>query len=687
MNQILKILHLEDDPISAELVKERLLSDGLRCEITLVDTREDYLTKLESHDFDFDIVLADYSLPSFDGLSALAMTTERYPDLPYIFVTGQMGEEIAVDSLKKGATDYVMKDNLARLYPAVTRALNEVKVKLKQKIADHNLRKLNRIYSVLSAGNHLIIRSSNREMLFEGACRILVEEGLFIMSWIGLVDESTNGVKPVAFSGFDDEYLKCIKVSLDASSDKSNGPTGSAVRKGRYFFNNDTENDPSMLPWRDKALKHNYHSSAAFPLMFDGKAIGALTVYSCERFFFDDKELKLLDAFAADISFALKSMEQEKLRRIAESGRRDAEAAADELSDKLQSLVEDAFVGVYILQNNKFVYVNQRLADMLGYHVEELLMLENAYSLVHPDDKNIVQENIRKRIDGEIQNLQYEFRALKKNGDVVFVEVLSSYTIYHMIPSIIGSIIDISTRKELEQQKSDMYAMITHDFKGPLTIIMGYSDLIITTMANKVDFTVLDMIKDIQFSSVKLLHMIDEFLSLSKLESAKLSLNLLPMNIFDIVKKVSKDLKTSAADKGLSIIEAFTNGNYIAMIDQMLLYRATANLLQNAINYTPSGGTITLKIGIVTSNKETDNKETDHHVMISVTDTGPGISSFEREKIFDKYYRSSKASKTKGSGLGLAIVKTVAEAHKGKVELESEEGNGSTFKLFIPCCM
>ncbi|MBF0299278.1 MAG: response regulator [Oligoflexia bacterium] len=131
--------------------------------------------KLEIY-FDFDIVLADYSLPSFDGLSALAMTTERYPDLPYIFVTGQMGEEIAVDSLKKGATDYVMKDNLARLYPTVTRALNEIKVKLKQKIADHNLRKLNRIYSVLSAGNHLIIRSSNsnREMLFEGACRILV---------------------------------------------------------------------------------------------------------------------------------------------------------------------------------------------------------------------------------------------------------------------------------------------------------------------------------------------------------------------------------------------------------------------------------------------------------------------------------------------------------------------------------
>ena len=179
-NKILKILHLEDDPLSAELVKEKLHSDGLTCEIMLVDTREDYLASLNN--YDFDLVLADYFLPSFDGLSALAMTTERYPDLPYIFVTGQMGEEIAVDSLKKGATDYVMKDNLARLYPAVTRALNEVEVKVKQKIADNNIRKLNRIYSVLSAGNHLIIRSSTKEMLFDGACRILVEEGLFLMA-------------------------------------------------------------------------------------------------------------------------------------------------------------------------------------------------------------------------------------------------------------------------------------------------------------------------------------------------------------------------------------------------------------------------------------------------------------------------------------------------------------------------
>ncbi|OFZ45917.1 MAG: hypothetical protein A2381_19490 [Bdellovibrionales bacterium RIFOXYB1_FULL_37_110] len=569
-------------------------------------------------------------------------------------------------------------DRMSENLQMVTASRDDLDKEVRErKQAEANINKLNRIYAVLSSGNHLILRSSSQEMLFKEACRILVEEGLFKMAWVGLAEERTKSVQPVACWGCSDGYLDHIKISLDAVPE-SEGPTGQAIRTGRTFVNNDTENNPIMQPWRDEALKHHYLSSAAFPLIFNSKPIGALMVYSNEKFFFDDKEIQLLEAFAQDISYAVKSMEQEELRRMAETGRRQAEVEARELGDKLQSLVEDAFVGVYILQSRQFVYVNHRLAEMIGYQLKELLALEDFSRLIHPDDQALVEENIRKRLEGEASQMQYEFRMHKKNGDVIFVEVLSSYTFYSGKPSIIGSIIDITARKQLEQQKADLYAMITHDFKSPLTVIIGCSGYILTLKNQGLDPDVQGMIADIQYSSVNLLNMIDDFLAFSMIESSGLlSLNLVSTDILEIVKRVTKDLGPAVAGKKLSLIEKFSDHLPLVMSDQMLLRRSIANLLQNAINFTPSGGQVTLTTERVVIQEAS-------YVVISVADTGPGIAAGEHEKIFEKYYRSPRDRETKGSGLGLAIVKTVTEAHGGKVELESEEGKGAIFKVFIP---
>ncbi|HLB25473.1 MAG TPA: response regulator, partial [Nitrospirota bacterium] len=123
MKKPLRILHLEDNALDAELVESALSADGIECEVTKVMTREDYRSALEA--CGFDLVLADFALPSFDGMSALEMASRTCLEVPYIFVSGSMGEEVAVESLKKGAVDYVLKTNLSRLAPAVRRALRE----------------------------------------------------------------------------------------------------------------------------------------------------------------------------------------------------------------------------------------------------------------------------------------------------------------------------------------------------------------------------------------------------------------------------------------------------------------------------------------------------------------------------------------------------------------------------------
>lgn len=126
----LRILHLEDNPEDVELVRETIAAQGIDVDIVDVETRADFIGALEG---DYDLVLADYTLPSFDGLSALAIARATFPFLPFIFVTGTMGEEKAVETLKRGATDYVLKSHLTRLVPSIMRALREAEERIGRK--------------------------------------------------------------------------------------------------------------------------------------------------------------------------------------------------------------------------------------------------------------------------------------------------------------------------------------------------------------------------------------------------------------------------------------------------------------------------------------------------------------------------------------------------------------------------
>ena len=140
MKDTVQILHLEDDSNDAELILETLLEAAIPCNVTLVRNRSDFLAALERRCWN--LVLADYSLPDFDGLSALKDVVEKAPGTAFIFVTGAMGEDLAVETLKSGATDYVLKHRLERLGPCVRRALLETEEREKRRQAELNYRRL-----------------------------------------------------------------------------------------------------------------------------------------------------------------------------------------------------------------------------------------------------------------------------------------------------------------------------------------------------------------------------------------------------------------------------------------------------------------------------------------------------------------------------------------------------------------
>jgi signal transduction histidine kinase len=135
----LQILLLEDNAPHAELVERFLRDSGLKFQITRVETREGFIEQIEQHPPD--MILSDYALPSFDGYAALALAKEKVPNIPFIFVTGTMGEEVAIETLKSGATDYVLKTRLARLGPAVHRALRESADRRERQRAEDKLRR------------------------------------------------------------------------------------------------------------------------------------------------------------------------------------------------------------------------------------------------------------------------------------------------------------------------------------------------------------------------------------------------------------------------------------------------------------------------------------------------------------------------------------------------------------------
>jgi GAF domain-containing protein len=204
--------------------------------------------------------------------------------------------------------------------------------------------RVNRLYSVLSSVNEAIVRVREPQALYDAACQIAVEQGHFIFAWIGFAEKGSHFISPVAKYGRDEGYLETLRLSLDDGVPEGRGPTGSALREGRSFVNNDTANNPVMAPWREAQLARGYRSTASFPLRSDGATVGAITLYAGEPDYFDDEEIRLLECLADDFSFALEAAEVAAQRKKAaaelQASREQLEVRVREVSADYEDLIE-----------------------------------------------------------------------------------------------------------------------------------------------------------------------------------------------------------------------------------------------------------------------------------------------------------------------------------------------------------
>lgn len=338
MDRALKILLVEDTDADADLLHHELRRSGIVFETKRVQTEPDYLRELAA--FVPDVIVSDYAVPGFGGLQALQLARSLAPDLPFVFVSGAMGEDKAVELLKHGATDYVLKTNLRRLAAALTRAIAQAEASRARRKAELRILDLTNLYAALSDANAAMARARSRDHLFQDMCRIAVERGGFHFAWVGLRDESTGRLLPRASFGSAGSLLDGIEQAMEADSPGGHRPAVEAAREGRACVCNDTLRDPRFADWHERMRSLPIRSAAAVPLLLEGSPIGSFSLYARDADHFDDERMHLLGELAGGMAFALDRFEQEDRRQRAQVQILEAKQQLQALSTRLLGVQE-----------------------------------------------------------------------------------------------------------------------------------------------------------------------------------------------------------------------------------------------------------------------------------------------------------------------------------------------------------
>ncbi len=357
-----------------------------------------------------------------------------------------------------------------------------------------------------------------------------------------------------------------------------------------------------------------------------------------------------------------------------------------ESENNYRTLFENSPLPSFIHQNNKFTLVNPKFYEMTGYTPEDISEL-SIWDLVHPEDKSMMVERAYKRLRGEEVPSEYEFRAIKKTGEILHCIGYFSLITFDGKPAILGEVSDISRIKSLEKQLiqaqkletiGTLTAGIAHDFNNIIGTIAPSAQLIMIDPYNPQTKKRAEIIYKMAQRAGKLTSQLLSFSRNEKSEVTTFNLNkLIEDSISLIEKSISPKTKLHLdLEKNLKFIEG----------DATQFIQIIMNLVVNANDAMPNGGELTIQTRNVYADASYKSWDTSfqegEYVMFSVKDTGTGIPPEIRDKIFDPFFTTKKRGK--GTGLGLSMVYGITKSHNGIILVKSEEGKGTEFQLFFP---
>ncbi|HEY3347351.1 MAG TPA: ATP-binding protein [Nitrospirota bacterium] len=711
----IRVLVVDDDMALAKLTAKTLSREASDFSVDIAGGGQECLEHLSENRVD--CILSDYQMPRMNGMELLKRLKAKGDDTPFIFVTGQGNEEVAREAFKEGAYDYFTKDaefaHFTRIINSIEQAVRQAQANRERETAVEFVRIVNE-----NEGIGDLIKATTAFFQKQSGCSavgIRLKDGEDYCSTGGELCDGEEyeslALLPLRFGKdrlgllqlndrrkgmFSPEVIRlwerladklAVAVAKCLAEDE--------LRKSEYRYRLLFENMPDGFAYC-KMLSDDNGNPVDFVYLAVNSAFGRLTGLdnvvgkkATEAITgIKESHPELLEAYGRVALTGLPEKFEIEFNPLgiwlrvsvysAENGyftaifdniteRRRMENELRESQAKFRWLYESNLLGVAFWNiEGCFIEANSAFYELIGFEPEDA-RADKWQGITPPEwlqRDNEAFEEIRQ--NGFCK--PYEKEYIRRDGRRV-PALITGGMLAGSDHDGIAFIIDISERKELERQKEEFMAMMTHDLKSPIATILGYCDLIVRTLDKKD----MDLVDGIQAGAAKLKELIDNFLTLTKLEAGKVMLNPEPTDISVLLEKAGKEFSIVAARKGIFFQMEVSSVPRIPL-DWKYMERAISNLVQNAINYTDAGGRVLIKA----------ESGQGPYISISVKDDGAGIPQDDLDKIFQKYYRSPKTSGIKGTGLGLAIVKLVVDAHNGRVEVRSEAGKGSEFTIFLP---
>lgn len=369
--------------------------------------------------------------------------------------------------------------------------------------------------------------------------------------------------------------------------------------------------------------------------------------------------------------------------------RKRAEAALRESEEGYRTAIEHSNDGVAIVQGNRHVYVNQRFLDMFGFDRSRSFIGKNLFIMVHPEDRARVTALNRKRQQEELVPSRYEFKGVRTDGTIVYVEVSATRIVYQGKPATLAYLRDITGRKQAEEELRQAHKMqaigtlaggIAHDFSNILSAIIGFSELALRDIeeGNPARRYLELMLK----AGMRGRDLTRQILTFSRKSTHSQE----PLHLLHLVEETSGLLRATLPTTIRLEVRVFTECDEI-LADSSQVQQVLLNLATNAAHaMAEKGGSMEIAV----SNRMLDagssvlqpDMAPGPYVVLGVRDTGCGMSEAVRQRIFDPFFTTKPVGE--GIGMGLSVVYGIVRNHRGAIAVSSEPGKGSAFTVFFP---
>lgn len=620
--QEIRILHLEDLPSDTELAKYEIKKVLNNFVIKVVENEIDFLKELEQ--FKPHIVISDFQLPSFNGLSALKIVLEKSPLTPVIMLTGSMNEDTAVICLKAGATDYVIKEHIKRLGPAILNAIDQTIIKNEKLKAEEALQKSEEKFRSLFE-NHSAVK-----LLIDAKTGDIVDANHAASNYYGWTIDELENLNIRNISTLSEKDLLIELQSLQNP------------KEFQFDF---------IHRLKDGSLR-NVEVFSSY-IVIDGKEYLHSIIHDVNEKKKAEKQITLLS----------KSLEQSPVSVVIT----DPSGRIQYVNAKFTQITGYSFEEV-IGKNPNILKSGEQTESFYKWMWQTVSSGKEWSGEMHNKKKN-----------GELYWESVVISSLIDNNGKITHYIGIKEDITERKKMLLELVAAKEKAEENERLKTAFLHNISHEIRTPMNAITGFANLLSTPgltedEINQFTETILD-------SSNQLLMVINDIISIATIEAGQEKINLKKNNLNNLCNHIFEQFRLKAHTRKLEfqiqseLIDAQAN----IITDETKLLQVLHNIIENALKFTISG-----KVTYGYKLKQIANKQSE--IEFFVTDTGIGIDPEMHDEIF-KRFRQVESTTTRrygGSGLGLSISKAYVELMGGKIRVESEINKGSTFYFTIP---